>query len=271
MATEDVEFGVHGRARGPVVLLASPGPTTNIVHRTLTATFGVVPVILEEPVSRRALTARRIRRLGYLEVFGQTLFVLAVPRILKIRGRKRIDTIIAEHGLDASPLGGPTICVPSVNGQAARRALTDLKPAVVVVNGTRIISRETLDSVPVPFINMHAGITPGYRGVHGGYWALVEGRRDLVGTTVHLVDTGIDTGVILGQATFPISREDSFVTYPYLHVAAGLPLLVRTVEEVVSDQPPRRQAPKETACESRLRYHPTLWGYVARRLTRSVR
>jgi Formyl transferase len=271
MATERAESGVERGARGPVVLLASPGPTTNIVHRALTATFGVVPVILEEPVSRRALTARRIRRLGYIKVFGQTLFVLAVPRILKVRGRKRIESIIAQHGLDASPLRGPTIYVPSVNGQEARRALTDLRPAVVVVNGTRIISKETLDSVPVPFINMHAGITPRYRGVHGGYWALAEGRSDLVGTTVHLVDTGIDTGGILGQATFAISRQDSFVTYPYLHVAAGLPLLVRAVEEVVSDKPPRRQAPQETAGESRLRYHPTLWGYVAKRLTRSVR
>ena len=46
-----------------------------------------------------------------------------------------------------------------------------------MINGTRIISKATLGCVPAVFINTHVGITPTYRGVHGGYWSLVEGER----------------------------------------------------------------------------------------------
>ena len=41
---------------------------------------------------------------------------------------------------------------------------------------------------------MHAGITPQYRGVHGGYWAVVNNDPEHCGVTIHFVDKGIDTG-----------------------------------------------------------------------------
>ena len=78
-------------------------------------------------------------------------------------------------------------------------------------------------AIDVPVINIHAGVTPRYRGVHGGYWALREGRPGLAGSTVHLVDPGIDTGGILAQATFTAGDADSIATYPLLHLACGSP------------------------------------------------
>ena len=66
-----------------------------------------------------------------------------------------------------------------------------------------------------------AGITPLYRGVHGAYWALAEGRRDLCGVTVHRVDAGIDTGEVLAQVLIDPTPQDNFVTYPWLQVAEG--------------------------------------------------
>jgi methionyl-tRNA formyltransferase len=161
--------------------------------------------------------------------------------------------------------------VTSVNARETWEALQFLRPEVVVVNGTRIITNETLLAWPVPFINIHAGITPQYRGVHGGYWALVEGRPDLVGTTVHLIDHGIDTGAILGQARFPVTEHDSFATYPYLHVAVGLPLVASAVADVLGGAKPEPQPPLDSSAPSVLRYHPTVWGYLIHRLADSVR
>ena len=120
--------------------------------------------------------------------------------------------------LDISPVDGRVIRVPSVNSGKARRALREFSPQVVVVNGTRIICNETLCAVDAPFINTHAGITPLYRGVHGGYWALREGRPDLVGTTftdywVYVVGPLMGVAIAVGCAWIlrgaggsPISR-----------------------------------------------------------------
>ncbi|MFO0954249.1 MAG: formyl transferase [Isosphaeraceae bacterium] len=159
--------------------------------------------------------------------------------------------------------------VPTVNSPEARAALAAMRPDVVVVNGTRVIDPETLASVPVPILNMHAGITPLYRGVHGGYWALAEGRNDLVGTTVHLVSPGIDTGRVVGQATFEITPEDDFTTYPFLHVAHGLPLLLDAIADASAGRLSSRKNP--LGLSSMLRSHPTAWSYLKGRARLGVR
>ena len=102
------------------------------------------------------------------------------------------------------------------------------------MHGTRIIAARVLESAGCPVVNMHAGITLRYRGVHGGYWALAEQHPDWVGTTVHLVDPGIDTGGILAQTTFEVSDEDTIATYPDLHLVHGLPLLGAQVDKVMA-------------------------------------
>lgn len=226
-------------------------------------------VILEDPLPRRRIAVRRARRLGVAAAIGQTLFALLVVPQLRRRGRPRADRIMAEFRLDASPIPGEVHRVHTLNCREARDLLRWIDPSVVVISGTRIIGKKTLRSVDAVFLNMHAGITPLYRGVHGGYWALAEGRDDLVGTTVHVVDEGIDTGRVVGQATFGVSPEDNFATYPLLHLAAGLPILMEAVSKGIageliplSDPPP---------LPSRLRYHPTVWGYAATRIARGIR
>ncbi|MGH9151786.1 MAG: formyl transferase [Acidimicrobiales bacterium] len=241
------------------------------MFHALAAAFGPFPVILERPVSRWRLARRRARTLGLRTVAGQILFSAVAVPVLARRGRPRIAAIARKHGLDLSPVEPPPVAVASVNCEDARAVLRRLDPRVVVVSGTRIISRDTLACVPAPFINMHAGVAPQYRGVHGGYWALAEGRPELAGTTVHLVDAGIDTGAILGQATFRPGPGDSFATYPYLHLAAGLPLLLSSVAELLAGREPRPVAPISAVGRSCLRTHPTLWGYLGTRVRRSVR
>ena len=55
---------------------------------------------------------------------------------------------------------------------------------------------------------------------------------------MHLVDPGIDTGGVLAQATFAVTPTDTIATYPYLHLAAGLPLLGDQVDRALAGQKP---------------------------------
>jgi phosphoribosylglycinamide formyltransferase-1 len=254
----------------PVVMLATDGPSTRIVYHALAADFPGLRVIVEEPVSRSLLLKRRARKLGVLPVLGQVAFMGAVLPVLRRAGAARVEAIRREYELDESPLPEDAVVrLASVNSPEARERLRALSPRVVVVNGTRIIGRETLRATDAVFLNLHAGITPAYRGVHGGYWALAEGRPELVGSTVHLVDEGIDTGTVVEQATFTPSSADSFATYPYLHTAAALPALKRAVRAAMDGTLRTRPAP--AGLESRLRHHPTAAGYLAGRLLRGVR
>ena len=46
-------------------------------------------------------------------------------------------------------------------------------------------------------INVHGGLLPYYRGDHGVFFAVYDGRFDRVGATIHRVDPGIGTGELI--------------------------------------------------------------------------
>jgi phosphoribosylglycinamide formyltransferase-1 len=261
-------------SRSPVVVLAGPGDAGNIVYNYLRPHFPSLVMVREAAPSRTALARRRATRLGWVEVVGQSAFVLLAMPLLRRRSRRRITEILRSSGLDSTPVEG-ALEVESVNSPETIFLLTRLAPSVVVVQGTRIIARAVLEAVGAQFVNLHAGITPRFRGVHGGYWAFAEGLPELAGSTVHAVDNGIDTGKVLAQVRFEATREDSIATYPYLQLAAGLPALLEQTRRIVGggaeDLATSRVRAAGADSVSVLRWHPTLWGYVWRRIRRRAR
>lgn len=249
-----------------LVLLTAEGCSGRIAAQFLSRYFPALTVIVERPVSRAQLLRRRLRRLGWLTVAGQLAF-MALQRAQERLSRRRIAEIKRQAGLgDRLPAGAPVIHVASVNAPECVAHLAALKPAVVVVVGTRIIEATVLRAMGVPFINYHAGITPKYRGVHGGYWALAQGDRDNCGVTVHLIDPGIDTGGVLYQARIAPAAADNFSTYPYLQLAAALPLLVQAARDAIAGHLQVRPID----LPSRLWSHPTIWTYLANAIQRRV-
>lgn len=252
-----------------IIMVAGEGESTRIVYHWLNRAVGVHKVILEAPVSTKLLLERRVQKLGMRTVVGQILFKGLIDRPLKRRSVARRRAIKNRFDLEDRAIPErDLIRVSSINAPEALEHLQSLSPSVVVVNGTRIIAKRVLESIRAPFINMHAGITPLYRGVHGGYWALAQEDRAHCGVTVHLVDPGIDTGGILGQARIDPTSDDNFATYPLLQVAAGLPLLVDAVRAALESELKLIPAPVGS---SRLWSHPTFAEYVHARFRSGVK
>ena len=252
-----------------VVLLAGAGYSTDVVANYLSSRVPNLVVIVEDPQSRVEMTRRRAKRVGWVSVVGQVLFVVILLPALQRRGARRRNAIFRSASVDATPRT-PSYRVPSVNDEQAVALLTALQPDVVVVHGTRIISARVLQAMACPVVNMHAGITLRYRGVHGGYWALAENHPEWVGTTVHLVDPGIDTGGILAQTKFEVSGEDTIATYPDLHLVHGLSLLGALIDRVMAGSK-LEPLPASIAPGSGFYYHPTIWGYLWHRWRDGVR
>lgn len=253
-----------------LAVLASPGPSTDIlVNRLLREGFDDLLVLVEPPQSKRALLRGRARRLGWGAVLGQVLFMGLVLPLLRRWAGPRLDAIRAEAGLSADPVPpGRVTEVASVNAAETRAHLQRFVPDAVVLNGTRIVKAETLHAVGAPVLNIHAGITPAFRGVHGGYWALWTGRPQDFGATVHLVDTGVDTGAVLAHVHPTPGPQDTFVTYPLLQLGAALPALIRVLDGLREGQSLPDPVPTEGSGQQW--YHPTIWQYLSGRL-RGVR
>jgi len=224
-----------------------------------------VHVFVEQPPSPLKMIRRRIKKLGWLVVFGQLLFLLGC-RLASSRRHRRINRIACELNLTLNPPENVNQ-VGSINDESLKDRIREFTPDLVIVNGTRIISESLLNAIEAPFVNTHVGITPNYRGVHGGYWALASGDIENFGVTVHLVDKGIDTGSVLYQARFKPGPNDSFGTYPIRQLAAAIPLMRRVIEDVKAGI----LSPQKVVGNSKLWSHPTIFGYLYRRLLKGVK
>jgi len=253
----------------PITILAGDHDITRILYHDLDDAFGVDRVIVEDPVDRVTFLKRRVDRLGWATVAGQVAFRVGAMPVLAELAAERIEAILERSGMDTSPIpANDRYEVDSVNAPETAVALRNSTPEAVVISGTRIIDEPILESIDAPFLNIHTGITPMYRGVHGGYWALAEGDEEACGVTVHLVDDGIDTGGIVDQATVDPTDRDNFATYPYLQFEAGVPLLREAVGAAIGGGLETIEGPDR---ESELWSHPTVWEYAYNRVVDGVR
>ena len=245
-----------------IVFLASDCESSRWVYNALIKNFAPEAAIIETPVSKKTLFRGRLKRIGFIKVAGQVLFSLLLVPFLRKKAAARKAALLQQYDLKESSFNNRnTHRVPSVNDAATIALLQQLQPDIIVVNGTRIISRKVLQCTNAIFINMHVGITPLYRGSHGGYWALYNNDIKNFGTTIHLVDAGVDTGKILTQVFATPAKEDNFTTYPVLQTAIGIPALLHVLKaatENIVDGYSNNE-------KGHLYYQPTIWQYIMNR------
>ncbi len=245
-------------SKANVVVIASEGLTTNLLVEHLSHRVNVTQVFIETPESKKAILKRRIKRIGLSKTIGQVLFMLfALPFVPK--KEKRISQIMKDHNLKGNEIDPNLIQqIDSVHDNAFAQQLETAQPTLIFINGTRILKKALLEKIKCPIINIHVGITPKYRGVHGGYWAVHNNDLAHFGVTLHLVDAGIDTGQIIAQKVIIPAKDDNFKTYPILQYCNGLDLISSQHENLLSDKIKTTAAITQ---ESKLHFHPTLWQF----------
>lgn len=76
-----------------------------------------------------------------------------------------------------------------------------LNSDIYVVFGSSYIKGELVNYlVEKKAINIHAGISPYYRGTDCNFWALFDNNPHLVGATIHMLSKGLDNGAMLYHA-----------------------------------------------------------------------
>jgi formyltetrahydrofolate-dependent phosphoribosylglycinamide formyltransferase len=119
-------------------------------------------------------------------------------------------------GLDRARAGGiPAMAVPlaahadrAAWDLALRDVLESFEPDWVVSAGfMRILGPAVLSAYPLRVVNTHPALLPSFPGAHAVPDALAHGVR-VTGSTIHLVDEGVDTGPIVDQRAVPVEPDD---------------------------------------------------------------
>lgn len=124
-------------------------------------------------------------------------------------GRKRI--------LEKSPVrvaaekNGIPVFTPAKLHAEAVEELRSLKPdLIILVAYGKILPQAVLDLPRLGAINIHPSLLPKFRGPSPIQNALLNGEK-MTGTTIMLMDAGIDTGDILRQKEIAIGPDETYV------------------------------------------------------------
>jgi phosphoribosylglycinamide formyltransferase-1 len=118
--------------------------------------------------------------------------------------------------------------------EAVTRAVAVFSPDLVVLAGfMRILGEPFLRRFGGRTVNTHPALLPAFPGAHGVRDALAYGVK-VTGSTVIIVDDGVDTGPVVAQRAVPVAADDD---EPRLHERIKVverELLVEVVEQMVT-------------------------------------
>ena len=137
------------------------------------------------------------------------------------------------------------VAAAHVNDPPVREQLATLQPALVVFSGygSQIVSAEVL--ALAPFLHVHAGSLPAFRGSTTIYYELLQTGQ--CGVSALLLESTIDTGPILARQRYP--RPPAGVDIDYLYDPAIRADLLAEVLATRQQQghlpPPEPQRPED--------------------------
>ncbi|WP_052262129.1 formyl transferase [Pseudoalteromonas luteoviolacea] len=247
-----------------ILVLGSDSLTTKMLNATLLDAGHQVEWLEEKRDDKVNMLKRRAKKQGLIKVASQIAFMILM-RLFSGKSSGRIKELTADMtNLDQV---APYLTVPNVNEDDVISHVKDRDADLVILCGTRILSKAFIQSIEKTIVNIHLGLTPKYRGVHGGYWALVNKDKQHFGATIHLVDEGIDTGGILKQACFEPSKNDWFLTYPIVQQKEILKFLPAVLEQLLAGD----KSTQSNRLESAIWSHPTLFKYLWHYFVNGVR
>lgn len=116
-----------------------------------------------------------------------------------------------ERGIQACQID-PGHFRSKLSDEAEQQIIDTLKAAqidwVILAGFMRIIKSDFLRAYPERIVNIHPSLLPSFPGLNAPQQALDYGVG-VTGTTVHIVDQGIDTGAIIAQEPVRVQSDDT--------------------------------------------------------------
>ena len=146
-------------------------------------------------------------------------------RALERADEAAIETLVIEPSGDRAVLSA-----------AVADALTERGVDVIVSAGyMRILDPQVVEGWRDRWLNVHPALLPSFPGMHAVADALEAGVK-VTGVTVHLVDTGVDTGPIVLQEAIDIRPDDDWNSLEARVHEVEHRLLARAVRALLEDR-----------------------------------
>ena len=186
-----------------IMVLCGRSPRHLYVANTLCEAAEVLAIVQE---TGGEWTARKI-----LKTLRPDTFMRKVWRWLRDRRRYTGNREARFFFSDTQPVLDRSELVKEVshiNHPDVIRLVDELKPDLVAVFGTSLIRGDLLQGGRPDIVNLHGGLSPEYRGADCTFWALYNAEPEKIGCTLHYIDVGIDTGLLVAHVSPAVRPDD---------------------------------------------------------------
>jgi methionyl-tRNA formyltransferase len=163
----------------------------------------------------------------------EVVAVVTTPPAPAGRGQKLLSTEVADAGRAA---GLQVFEFADINSPDSIREIANLNVdvAVVVAYG-QLLKQEVLSISPNGWINLHFSLLPMWRGAAPVQHAILSGD-EVTGATTFLLETGMDTGPIIGQLTTDINPTETAGELLERLSVEGADLMLTTIDAIAKGE-----------------------------------
>lgn len=138
--------------------------------------------------------------------------------------------------------GIPILKAAKINSDEVIEAVVKCQADLgIIAHFERIIKKCLLTIPKKGFINLHPSLLPNYRGLAPQHYPIIYGENE-VGITVHYVDEGMDTGDIILQKKFPISKDAYVADLHALWMREYKTIVLEALENIANNVPVVKQS-----------------------------
>ncbi len=202
-----------------------------LVRRLTADGHKVVGVIVEQTSTIKSL-------LEWKKKLGADVFIKKT--VQKILGKKPLSNSENNKLPEVSP---EVFFVKAHNSAECVGILQQLSPDLIILRGCGIIKKQVLALPKIGVINPHYAKLPDFRGMDVTEWSVLCGAE--VAVSVHAVNEGVDTGVVLRSAIIKPTAADTVGSLRDKSAA----LVVNLLAEAVADFAGGRKFPKDEIIE----------------------
>ena len=124
----------------------------------------------------------------------------------------------------------------TLNNIETQKILEDFSPDYIFTFGCGLLKDNIIKTASKCTINIHTGLTQYHRGVEGPLFAIYEEDASIIGSTIHQVTTGIDSGQVVAQEKTKLRLDDDLELLFYRTCKCGIDLLQKYIINIILDK-----------------------------------
>lgn len=160
----------------------------------------------------------------------------------ELRELVEVDARLCERLRRSGRLAKPLLdsaALPQPNSAQGLETLGRLAPDLVIsIRYRRILHDEAIAIPRLGVLNLHSGLLPDYKGVMATFWAMLHGEPTIGATLHRIVDSGIDTGPVIGLCRIPAAYDSSYLANVLRLYGPGCELIAVALQALAAGREP---------------------------------